>query len=156
MRKIQIVSICKKEEMKKILYDYLTELSEFDPDIKFDITGNPIYKWFDCYWEDKERYPIYLIINNEIAGIAMVRELEPKLYDFAEFYVCPKFRKDGNAIWFATELTNLFNGKFVFSTRLTNPRAIKFWGKFAKLFDNNAYVDNEILRSWSIRNDYNQ
>ena len=151
MKKIQIVPLSKMEEMRRYLYEYLIELSEFDPDIKFDEKGVPIYKWFDCYWEDKDRFPIYFIVEEKIAGIAMIRELDNMLYDFAEFYVCPEYRKNGNAIWFATEITNLFEGQFVFSTRFTNPRAIKFWGKFANLFDSNEYNDDDIWRNWTIR-----
>lgn len=151
MRKIQIVPLSKMEQMRKYFYEYLIELSKFDPDIKFDEKGLPIYKWYDCYWDDKDRYPIYLIVDNKIAGLAMIRELDNMLYDFSEFYVCPEYRKDGNAIWFATEITNLFEGQFVFSTRFTNPRAIKFWDKFAKLFDSNEFYDDEIWRNWTIR-----
>ena len=36
MKKIQIVPLSKMEEMRKYFYEYLTELSEFDPDIKFN------------------------------------------------------------------------------------------------------------------------
>lgn len=151
MRKIQVVPLSRMEEMRKYLNEYLTELSEFDPDIKFDERGVPIYRWFDCYWDDKDRFPFYFIINNEIAGFAMIRELGNMFYDIAEFYVCPEYRKDNNAIWFATEITNLFEGQFVFSTRFTNPRAIKFWGKFAKLFESNEHHDDEIWRNWTIR-----
>ena len=151
MRRIQIVPQVKKEEMRTLFYEYLTELSQFDPDVKFDETGTPVYNWFDCYWQDKDRFPFYLIIDGKIAGLAMIRELEDLQYDFAEFYVRPKYRKDGNAVWFATEITNLFEGEFVFSTRFTNPRAIKFWGKFAQLFENNEYVDDEIWRNWTVR-----
>lgn len=151
MKKLQIVPLSKMEEMRKYFYEYLVELSEFDPDIKFDEKGTPIYNWYECYWKDKERYPFYFIIDNKIAGLAMIRELDNMLYDIAEFYVCPEFRKDGNAIWFALQLTELFDGQFVFSTRFTNPRAIKFWDKFAKLFENNEYLDDEIWRNWIIR-----
>lgn len=38
-----------------------------------------------------------------------------------------------------------------FSTRHTNPRAIKFWGKFAEKFENNSYYDDEIWRNFIIR-----
>ena len=151
MRKIQIVPLSKMEEMRKYFYEYLIELSEFDPDIKFDEKGVPIYNWYDCYWDDKDRFPFYFIVDGKIAGLAMIRELDNMLYDIAEFYVCPEYRKDGNAIWFATQITEMFEGQFVFSTRFTNPRAIKFWGKFAQLFDSNEYFDDEIWRNWTIR-----
>ena len=151
MKNLQIVPKIKKEEMRKYLYEYLTELSQFDPDIKFNSEGTPIYKWFDCYWEDKERYPIYFKVDEKVAGIALIRELDDMLYDFAEFYVLPEYRKEGNAIYFASQITNLFDGQFVFSTRFTNKRAIKFWGKFAQLFESNSYTDDEIWRNFTIR-----
>lgn len=152
MRSVQIVPFVKKEAMREYFNDYLTELSEFDPDIKFDNYGKPIYKWFEHYWQDKDRYPLYFKVDGEIAGLAMIRELNFMLYDIAEFYVLPKYRKDGNAIWFASKLTELFDGEFTFGTRFTNPRAIKFWGKFSKLFDANSYIDDDIWRTWTIKN----
>ncbi len=151
MRKIQIVPSARSEEMREYFYEYLTELSEFDPKIKFDENGTPIYEWFDFYWTEKERYPIYFLIDGKVAGFALIRELENLVYDFAEFYVLPEFRGGGNALWFAEEITHLFEGEFVFSTRFTNPRAIKFWGKFAELFEKNEFVDDEIWRNWTIR-----
>ena len=151
MRKIQIVPLSKMEEMRKYFYEYLKELSAFDPDVKSNKKGIPVYNWFDCYWDDKDRFPIYFLVDNEVAGLAMIRELGNMLYNFAEFYVCPKFRKDNNALWFANEITNLFDGQFVFATRFTNPRALKFWGKFALQFENSSYEDDDIWRNWTIR-----
>lgn len=151
MKRIQIVPLSKMEEMRKYFYEYLIELSKFDSDIEFDNTGIPIYNWYDCYWEDKNRFPFYFFVNDRIAGFAMIRELGNMLYNFAEFYICPEFRKDNNAIWFATEIANLFEGQFKFSTKFKNPRAIKFWGKFALQFKDNSYYDDDICRNWTIR-----
>lgn len=151
MRRIQIVPLSRKEEMKKYFYDYLNELSQFDPDIKFDENNIPVYKWYDCYWEDKDRYPFYLMVDDCVAGIAMIRELDNMIYDFSEFYVFPKYREKDNSLWFAKEITNLFQGQFVFSARFTNYRAIKFWNKFSQLFAENEYLDDDIWRSWTIR-----
>lgn len=151
MKKIMIVPFVRKEEMRKVFYEYLTELSQFDSTIKFNKRGEPVYNWFDCYWKDKERYPIFFLIDGTVAGLAMIRELDNMQYDFAEFYVKPEYRKDGNSLWFAIEITKLFEGEFVFSTRFTNPRAIKFWGKFAENFENSNYYDDEEWRNWTIR-----
>lgn len=151
MRKIQIVPFSKSEEMRKYFYEYLTELSQFDPNIKFNEKGIPIYQWFDYYWKEKERYPMYFMVNNQVAGLALVRELEDMVYEVAEFYILPEFRGNGNAIWFATEITKLFDGQFEISTKFSNPRAISFWGKFVKLFNECEVSDDEIWRNWIIR-----
>lgn len=142
MRKIQIVPKCKMEELRKLLNTYLTELSQFDPDIKFDKNGVPIYKWFNSYWEDKKRYPFYFVVENEIAGFALVRELSELNYEMAEFYVCPSFRNNGNSLWFALEIIKMFDGKMEISTRHTNPRAVKFWGKVANQFNFKTHSDD--------------
>lgn len=142
MRKVQIVPKCKMEEMRKIFNDYFVELSQFDPDIKFDENGVPIYKWFNSYWEDKKRYPFYFVVDNKIAGFALVRELENLNYEMAEFYVCPDYRNNGNSLWFALEIVKMFNGKMEISTRHTNPRAVKFWGKVANNFKFDTHTDD--------------
>lgn len=151
MKGLQIVPKSNAEATRKMLNEYLTELSEFDPDIKFDESGTPIYRWFDAYFIDKDRFPLYLVVDGEVAGLALIRELEDNLYEFAEFYVCPKFRKNGNGSYFAKSVTDLFDGEFTFATRFTNPRAIKFWTKFAGLFEDASFVDDKIWRTWNIR-----
>lgn len=151
MRGLVVVPKSKAEVTRKMLNEYLMELSEFDPDIKFDENGTPIYRWFDVYFIDKDRFPLYLVVDGEVAGLALIRELEDNLYDFAEFYVRPEFRKDGNSIYFAKSVTELFDGEFTFATRFTNPRAIKFWTKVAELFEDASFVDDEIWRTWNVR-----
>ncbi len=150
MKKIQLVGENDKEKVRKYFIDYLLELSQFDPTIKFDKNKKPIYKWFDCYWEDKDRYPFLLSENNQFAGLALVRELEPKHFEIAEFYVLPKFRGKNNATMFAAEIINLFGGEFSFSTRLENLRAVKFWDKFVLNFPKHSSQISESYKEWSI------
>lgn len=151
MRNIQIVPLSRMEEMRKYFNKYLVELSEFDPNIKFDDKGIPIYNWFDRYWAEKSRFPIFLIVDNNVAGLAMIRELGNMFYEIAEYYIHENYRKDGNAIWFANEIANLFEGEFVFSTIMANKRAVKFWDKFVSQFENNSFCDNDGYRHWTIR-----
>ena len=151
MKNIQIIPLARREEMRKYFYDYLIELAQFDDEIMFDESGTPIYKWFEYYWQDKDRYPIYLIIDNKVAGLAMIREVEDMINEIAEFYVLPEYRKDGNAMWFAGEVTRLFEGQFIYSTKFTNSRAIRFWDKFSASFESNEHQDDEVWRTWTIR-----
>ncbi len=150
MRNIEIVEKIQREEMREILNEYLIELSKFDKDIEFAQNGKPIYKWFDCYFEEKSRYPIYLKVDNKIAGMSLIRKLDDKLFEVAEFYVRPDFRKDGNAIWFANTIINLFDGDFEFSTCLTNQRAKMFWDKFSTNFNTSSLIDDE-RKNWKIK-----
>lgn len=150
MRSLKLAQIDQKALAKKYLDEYLIELSQYDENIKFDDGNVPIYRWFDFYWNDKGRYPFLFYVDSEIAGISFVRELHENVYEIAEFYVVPKFRGNGNALWFAGEIANKFDGEIEFSTRLSNPRAIRFWDKFACTFDHVTTTDNE-WKNWAIR-----
>lgn len=150
MRKIQIIPKSEKHIAKEILYKYLTELSEFDDKIQFSDDGQPIYVWFENYWKDYGRFPFYFLCKNQIAGLAFIRETGDKQYEIAEFYVCPEFRKDGNAMWLACEVIELFDGVFDIGTQLKNNRAIAFWTKIANLYGVTKFVDDEKTRTWYV------
>ena len=150
MKSLQIVRNNKKEEMRNYLNEYLIELKEFDDTIKFNKKGEPIYKYFDDYFIDKDRYPIYFIIDNNISGIALVRELEIG-YEIAEFYVLKEYRRDGNALVFINMIFNLFDGDFSFSTRLENKRAIKFWDKVSSDYRDVKISQDDNYKEWRIK-----
>ncbi len=152
MKNFRIVNHEEKDIMKRMLSKYLVELSKFEANVKFDENGVPVYKWFNNYWTDYGRYPFFLIIDNVIAGFAMIRFHENEEYDYsiAEFYVLPDFRGNGNAIWFADSLLKLFNGKFKIETRLTNPAGIKFWTKFTLTKNIEKVYDYDNWRYWLV------
>ena len=153
MRSIRFISINEKDFARKLLNDYLTELSGFDDSIVFDDKGVPVYKWYDPYYfTEKERYAFFLIVDKVVAGLCFIRQMNDQEFDVAEFYVCPQFRKDGNALFFAREVVKLFKGKITFSTRLKNIRGVKFWAKFASEFENNEFVDDEVWRNFVVQN----
>lgn len=152
MRNFRIVNHEEKDIMKRMFSKYLVELSKFEANVKFDENGVPVYKWFNNYWTDYGRYPFFLIIDNVIAGFAMIRFHENEEYDYsiAEFYVLPDFRGNGNAIWFADSLLKLFNGKFKIETRLTNPAGMKFWTKFTLTKNIEKVYDYDNCRYWLV------
>lgn len=150
MKNLQIVRKNKKEEMRNYLNEYLIELKEFDDTIKFNKKGEPIYKYFDDYFIDKDRYPIYFIIDNNIAGIALVRELEIG-YEIAEFYVLKEYRKEGNSLIFIKMIFDLFDGDFSFSTRLENKIAIKFWDKVSSEYHDVEIKQDDDYKEWRIK-----
>ena len=150
MRKIQIIPKSEKDFAKKLFNQYLIELSEFDDKIKFNSQNQPEYLWFENYWTDFGRFPFYFICDKQIAGLAFIRETGDKQYEVAEFYVCPEFRKNGNAMWLASEVIELFDGVFDIGTQLKNNRAIAFWTKVAKLYGVTKFDDDDKTRTWYV------
>jgi predicted acetyltransferase len=130
-RKLEFIKINEKQKAYLMLLDYLKELSEFDDSIEFDKNGDAIDKWFDYYWvETDERFPFWFYVNNKIAGFSFIRFQDNGITEVAEYYVLPKFRKDGNAIFFMDTLYKMFDGPWDISTQIKNTRAVKFWKKF--------------------------
>lgn len=151
MNSIQLVPASQKNQIKKYFDDYLVELSRFDPTIVFDSSGAPIYRWYDCYWQEAGRYPFAFYVGNRFAGLAMVRNVSPNRYEIAEFYVLPNFRRDNNAIDFADRLVKQFDGEISFSARMENVRAVRFWDKFALQFAiHGASVKNN-YKTWFVK-----
>lgn len=150
MKRVEIAKECEKDIMKKYLDEYLSELSKFDDNIKFDDNGTPIYKWFDFYWNDAGRYPFFFYVDDQIAGICFVRKLSEHAYEIAEFYVTKSFRGKGNAMWFAGEIANKFDGEILFSTRQKNLRAVAFWTKFANTFERCEFSKDDEWENWTI------
>lgn len=151
MYDIRIVSLRDKREYREYFNSYLVELSQYDKSIEFDEKGTPKYKYFDYYFKDDDRYPYWLYLNNEIAGIAMIREFEKEEYEIAEFCVLEEYRGNNNAISLASLLLDNFSGNFIFSTDLANVRAVKFWDKFVSKYKNTNYYDKDGRREWSIK-----
>jgi len=151
MRKIKIATKNEKEILRNILYEYLTELSQFDPSVKFDKNKVPIYNWFNSYFEDNDRFPFLFLIENKIIGFSLIRELEINSYELAEFYIQPCNRKDNNSMWFAINLAKMFSGKLTLSAIKTNKRAIKFWNKFIKNFEQHSFEESSEWIKYSIK-----
>ena len=155
MRKIQIAPLSQMANVRKLLNDYLKELSQYDNTIKFDKNNNPIYQWFECYWDEYGRYPFYFFVNDKIAGFSLVRQISHNELEIAEFYVLPEYRRDNNAMWFAQSKVDLFYGQFDFSTTKNNIVAVKFWNKFAQQFIGYSYWETNNRKNlrcnWTIR-----
>jgi len=150
MRNLRIVSISNKFTFRDMFDIYMKELSNYDDTIAFDDMGKCKYKYFDAYWQERERFPFSFYINDKCVGFTMIRELNPKNYEIAEFYVKPDYRKDGNALYFAGEVLKLFEGDFEFSTKLKNARACRFWDKFVNTFDSTKSLNDNDERFWNI------
>ena len=127
MFKIKIISKDEKAILKGLFDEYLTELYKFDKDIKFDRSGKPIYKYFDFYWEDNDRYPIGLYVDGSIAGFMLLREVAKNVLEVAEFCILPKYRKNGYGKRFFNEILEKTNKKVYFFTKKTNIIAKNFW-----------------------------
>lgn len=133
--KISIVSVKieEKEKLWGIFQKYLHELSQHKH-IEKDNKGQYIYKYFDNYWQDKGRFPFFILNNGQIIGLIFINNYsvisdETNLHAIAEFYVVPDYRKQGIGREALTQVFSKFKGKWEVDVIGKNKDADIFWGK---------------------------
>ncbi len=123
------VSESEKPVLWKLLQSYLAELSTLGGDGPLD--GVYPYRYFDAYWHEAERWPLWIRSDGQTAGFAMVRrqkELGEKArIEMAEFYVEPAHRRGKIGLFAARAIFARFPGKWELSEFTANAGAIAFW-----------------------------
>lgn len=66
----------KKEDrntMMNLLEKYLYEFSQWD---KADVNENGLYgyEYLDCYFEEENRYPYFIKVDDKIAGLVLISD----------------------------------------------------------------------------------
>lgn len=110
-----------------------------DPDVGAD--GEPIYPWFDAYWENPERIPLGIWISERMVGFCLLRD-DGEAWVVAEFYVEPAHRRQQvgtAAIREVRRLCGALGGHEELRARVHhwNVRALSFWNTqgFVPLFE---------------------
>ncbi|BEM13977.1 hypothetical protein SM14VA7_18030 [Serratia marcescens] len=53
------------------------------------------YPYLPLYWREVGRYPYLMLSDRQTAGFALVRRLDSATVEMAEFYIKPKWRRNG-------------------------------------------------------------
>jgi predicted acetyltransferase len=125
------IKIEQKAKAWKLLQEYLQELSLFE-NIEKNKSEEYSYPYFDSYWKDKERFPFFILYNNEIAGFVFINNYsvlseDKNLHAVGEFYVIPKLRDSGIGKHAAIQVFDKFPGKWEVAQLENNTQAIAFW-----------------------------
>ena len=90
----------KKEDrdiMMNLLEKYLYEFSQWE---KTDVNDNGLYgyEYLDCYFEENNRYPYLIKVDEKIAGLILISdypEVPEESTDFclSEFFIMHKYRR---------------------------------------------------------------
>lgn len=54
--------------------------------------GQPVYPWFDAYWNDRDRVPLGIWVGEQLVGFCLLRD-DGAAWRIAEFYVGPEYRR---------------------------------------------------------------
>ena len=105
-----------------------------------------LYESFDfkCYFEEKDRYPYLIKVNDELAGFVLIHKEGtcPKTdWNMGEFFILAKFQGKGLGLQTAKEIWKMFPGNWEISVIPENTTALKFWRKSIKDFTNNQFQE---------------
>jgi predicted acetyltransferase len=135
-----------KEILKKMIEVYEKEMLGED-------AGE--YKYFDCYWEDKNRWPFFIRANHEIIGFVLVNQhclTENTIKNLGEFFIEKKYRKQGFGLKAAGIVFDMFKEKWEVREINENPAARDFWLKVINEYTKGKYKDtftnNEEWHGW--------
>ena len=118
----------RRETLRNLMQLYLHDLSEYARD-DVDARGRYGYRYLDLYWQEADRFAFLVLVDDAIAGFALVRELAPGVHQMAEFFVLRKYRRHGVGRAVALSLFARFKGRWEVAQEETNLAAQRFWRK---------------------------
>ncbi|SEL89097.1 GNAT family N-acetyltransferase [Paenibacillus sp. OK003] len=133
-----------KSTLRNLMELYKYDFSEYDPE---DVNENGLYEYvyLDHYWTEAGRYPFLFRVEGQLAGFALIREIESEqgtsIYQMAEFFVMKKYRKLGVGAQAAIHVFNLFPGTWKVAEMETNEPAQIFWRKVIARYTDNKYQE---------------
>ena len=92
---LERVPSSRREELAAELSRYLTELDGLAPTGQGRLARTAAdYHYFDTYWHEPERLPLFVLAEGELAGFALVRAIAGG-WNIAEFGIRPELRRKG-------------------------------------------------------------
>lgn len=127
---IRQVSIDEKEILKNLLEKYDYEFSQWD---KRDVNNLGLYgyQYLDYYWTEKNRWTYFVLVNQKLAGFAMINdipEVDDRETDFqiAEFFILYKYRRSGIGKHLLFNVLNKHRGRWQLKCHPKNVVSVYF------------------------------
>jgi len=120
-----------QSRIEELLDDYLAELSRHR-EVCVGATTAAEYPYLKDYWSDNGRFPFTLWANGELAGFAFIRRVEDSetpVFQVAEVFVKPTFRRRGIGRAAAIQILQKFSGPWELQVMSRNHSAMRFWEK---------------------------
>ncbi len=110
---------------------------------------NGLYEAIDLskYWEEPDRYPFIIHVDNELAGFALINKighLPLTDWNMGEFFIVGKFQGKGVGRQVAFELFDQFPGQWEVMQMPPNVPAIKFWKKIIAEYSHHQFEESVI------------
>jgi predicted acetyltransferase len=120
-----------KHVVENLLQYYLHDFSEFTT-IAMDESGRFEYPYLAHYWREPDRWPLLIRQNEDIIGLALVRQdadpADGRPYrEIAEFFILRSHRRKGLGGAAAKLIFERFSGTWQVAVLHSNNKAQSFW-----------------------------
>lgn len=141
---IEPIVIEDKDLLRNLMQAYRHDMSQFNGDKPDELGLFSVGKYFDVYWTEATRHPLKITVGGEIAGFALVRQLQSSSYSMAEFFILRSYRRAGIGRQSAIALFDRFKGTWHVAQDEDNKRSQLFWCNIIK-----EYTGDKYEQAWS-------
>lgn len=146
--RLEVVEPDKRDVLGRLLEFNAYEFSRFDG-ATLDVNGTYGYRYLDAYWSEAGRVPYFILVADELAGFALVRQ-DRQFKSVAEFLVMPKFRHRSVGMQAARLLFAQHPGPWQVSQLRDNTEATAFWRRvIPEPFTEHTDDDGTVVQSFS-------
>ena len=132
-----------RETMMNLLEKYLYEFSQWE---KTDVDEDGLYgyEYLDCYFEEENRFPYFIKVDDKIAGFVLIcdyPEVPEEETDFclSEFFIMHKYRRNGYGKEAVFKVLDLHHGKWQLKRHPHNIGSVIFWNKVIDEYTEGKY-----------------
>ena len=138
------IGLAEKPILARLLQLYLYDFTEFDGE-ELNAAGLYEYPYFDHYWAEVGRSPLFIRVDGRLAGFALVRRLAEDeggpASSMAEFFILRKYRRLGVGSQAAKRVFQRFPGPWVVGEIAANTPAQAFWRRVIGEFTGGDYTE---------------
>lgn len=122
------------------------DFSDFDGS---DVSAHGLfgYRYIDNYWTEEGRHPLFIKVDDKLAGFALVREIAedegPEGYSMAEYFVLRKYRRQGVGTAAACAVFDMFDGRWSVGQEEANKAAQAFWNRVIDDYTGGNYTKRQ-------------
>jgi predicted acetyltransferase len=134
---VQVRVIAATADQAPILAN-LIELYAYDfseiADLQLNADGRFGYALLPLYWQEPNRYPFLVTVDDTLAGFALVKQGsvvsgQAEIWDMAEFFIVRGQRKQGVGTRVAHEMWRKFPGRWEIRVTERNQAGQAFWAR---------------------------
>lgn len=119
--------------LENLIELYAHDFSEM-ADLQLNSNGRYGYTPLPLYWQQPNRHPFLVTVDDRLAGFALVKQgseisEDKDIWDVAEFFIVRRYRRHGIGKVVAHEIWRTFPGRWEVRVLERNQTGLAFWNR---------------------------